>query len=526
MTTVRYERDGAIARVTMNRPQYRNAQSRVLLEELDAAFGEAMADHAVRAVVLFGAGEHWSSGHDIGTPEELADRAARPYPKGAVGTFQRSWDWNVENTMRWRDLPKPTVAAVHGMCIYGGWMIAAAMDLIVAAEDAQFVPGFFQYQSTPWDVGFRRAKDLLWEQGLIDAKEAVELGFVSRVVPREQLDDAAMEKAGRIARLPPLMAQLIKRQINDAQDAMGFRAAISTGHSSYMIASLGGVFFDEENPFGSREAHARRRFGPSSPRRAASRRGRPSADDVSSSPPRRRKLGSSAMSSQHAAQHQQRDDGDDLAAENDPVHIDRRLPPRCVALDHVHAGRLGRQTEAAARARAALRFLGWPAFPSAPAGAAPDRGGRHDGDAPALVGLPEHSLHRQRVAGLLHQLVRIHRRTSLSFVANSSIASVTMPSALTAVLAEHLDESVGPLGDDLVFTFSRGGPIRRRCGHRPARTGRARSPETAKPCGARLERGADDGNRTRILSLGSSCSAIELRPRDSGTVAGRCRASP
>ena len=253
MTTVRYERDGAIARVTMNRPQYRNAQSRVLLEELDAAFGEAMADHAVRAVVLFGAGEHWSSGHDIGTPEELADRAARPYPKGAVGTFQRSWDWNVENTMRWRDLPKPTVAAVHGMCIYGGWMIAAAMDLIVAAEDAEFVPGFFQYQSTPWDVGFRRAKDLLWEQGLIDAKEAVELGFVSRVVPREQLDDAAMEKAGRIARLPPLMAQLIKRQINDAEDAMGFRAAISTGHSSYMIASLGGVFFDEENPFGSRK---------------------------------------------------------------------------------------------------------------------------------------------------------------------------------------------------------------------------------------------------------------------------------
>jgi enoyl-CoA hydratase len=219
--TVLYERDGSVARVTMNRPQYRNAQSRVLLEELDDALSEAMTDHTVRVVVLFGAGEHWSSGHDIGTKEEKADREARPYPKGVVGTYQRSWDWNVENTMRWRDLPKPTLAAVQGMCIYGGWMIASAMDLIIASEDAQFVPGFFQYQSTPWDVGFRRAKDLLWEQGLIDAHEALELGFVADVVAREDLDEAAMAKAGRIARLPPLMAQMIKRQINDAQDAMG-----------------------------------------------------------------------------------------------------------------------------------------------------------------------------------------------------------------------------------------------------------------------------------------------------------------
>lgn len=253
MSTVLYEKDGAVARVTMNRPQYRNAQSRVLLEELDAAFNEAMQDGDIRAVVLFGAGEHWSSGHDIGTKEELADREARPYPKGTGGVFQRSWDWNVENTMRWRDLPKPTLAAVQGMCIYGGWMIASAMDLIVASEEAQFIPGLFQFQSTPWDIGFRRAKDKLWEQGLLSAQEAQELGFVSEVVSKDSLEAAAMRKATRIARLPPLMAQMIKRQINDAQDAMGFRAAITTGHASYMIANLGGVFFDSKQPFGSRK---------------------------------------------------------------------------------------------------------------------------------------------------------------------------------------------------------------------------------------------------------------------------------
>lgn len=253
MTTVLYERIGAVAAVTMHRPKYRNAQSRVLLEELDAAFAEAMADHDVRVVVLFGSGDHWSSGHDIGTPEELADREARPYPKGVVGIHQRSWDWNVENTMRWRDLPKPTLAAVQGMCIYGGWMIAAAMDLIMAADDARFVPFLFQYQSTPWDIGARRAKNLMWEQGMLDAQQAHELGFVSDVVPLAELQAQAMAKAERIARLNPLVAQLIKRQVNDAQDAQGFRSAIATGHSSYLIASLGGAFFDEDNPFGSRK---------------------------------------------------------------------------------------------------------------------------------------------------------------------------------------------------------------------------------------------------------------------------------
>jgi len=253
MDTVLYERVGRVAVVTMNRPQYRNAQSRVLLEELDEAFAQAMADHDVRVAVLFGAGEHWSSGHDIGTPEEIADREARPYAPGVVGVHQRSWDWNVDNTMRWRDLPKPTIAAVQGRCIYGGWMIAAAMDLIVASDDARFMPGLFQFQSTPWDIGARRAKDILWEYGDLDARAAQELGFVSEVVPREQLTDAAMAKAERIARLDPIVSQSIKRQVNDAQDAQGFRAAIAAGHSTYVLASLGGAFFSKDQPFGSRK---------------------------------------------------------------------------------------------------------------------------------------------------------------------------------------------------------------------------------------------------------------------------------
>ena len=152
----------SVAMVTLARPAYRNAQSRRLLEDLDAAFAAAVDDPDVRVILLEGEGEHFSSGHDLGTPDELADREARPYPSGVLGEQRRSWGLNVELTLRWRDLAKPTIAAVHGYCIYGGWMIASAMDLIVAADDAKFLPAHFQSFSVPWDLGVRRTKELLW----------------------------------------------------------------------------------------------------------------------------------------------------------------------------------------------------------------------------------------------------------------------------------------------------------------------------------------------------------------------------
>jgi enoyl-CoA hydratase len=242
---VRYEADGRVATVTLDRPRYRNAQSRRLLEELDDAFERAVDDHDVRVIILRGEGPHFSSGHDLGTPEELADRESRPWEPGWRGGQRRSWELNVANTLRWRDLPKPTIAAVQGMCIYGGWMIASAMDLVVAADDARFLPAHFQYFSVPWDLGPRQTKELLWLAEFIDATAARDLGFVNHVVPRDDLDGFVADLAERIARQDPFVSSMIKRSVNEMQDHQGFRTAVTAAHATYMQIQAAGQVVPE-----------------------------------------------------------------------------------------------------------------------------------------------------------------------------------------------------------------------------------------------------------------------------------------
>jgi enoyl-CoA hydratase len=230
-----YEKAGRVARITANRPRYRNAQSRVMLEEMDGAFTEAASDDDVRVIVLAGAGEHFSSGHDIGTAEEMEDRKGRPWSEGVRGDYERSWDLFCANALRWRDLPKPTIAQVQGYCIYGGWIIASAMDLIVASDDARFLPAHFQYFSVPWDLGPRKTKEILWEARFVDANEALALGFVNQVVPRDRLEEETTALAERVARMDPLAARMVKFSVNQMQDAMGFRTSVQAAHSNYMM---------------------------------------------------------------------------------------------------------------------------------------------------------------------------------------------------------------------------------------------------------------------------------------------------
>jgi enoyl-CoA hydratase len=236
---IEYRVDGQVAVLTLDRPAVRNAQSRRLLEELDAAFAHAAGDADVRVIVLCGAGEHFSAGHDLGSPEEKSDREARPVGPGLRGRYAHSREQYVDKTLRWRGLPKPTLAAVQGYCIFGGWMIASAMDLIFAADDAMFLAGNFQYLSVPWDIHPRKVKELLFESRFIDADEALALGLVNRTVPRARLLDETLEYAHRIAQNDPFQLRMAKLAVNQMQDQRGFTSHIASAHAAHMLSLLG-----------------------------------------------------------------------------------------------------------------------------------------------------------------------------------------------------------------------------------------------------------------------------------------------
>jgi enoyl-CoA hydratase len=235
---IEVERRGRIAIIRLNRPRYRNAQSRIMLEEMTAAFAALDIDNEIRVIVLAGAGEHFSAGHDLGTPEEAADAETKPFGEGVLGRVNRSWRLFIEDSLRWRDVKKPTIAQVQGYCIFGGFLIASCMDIIIASDDAMFLPSHLQLHTAPWDLGIRNAKRILFENRFIHADEARELGLVSEVVPREGLEAAVMAQAERWAENDLLTLRMLKQSINLAQDMMGYRTALHAAHSNYMVNEL------------------------------------------------------------------------------------------------------------------------------------------------------------------------------------------------------------------------------------------------------------------------------------------------
>jgi len=241
---VTYARRGAIAVVTMNRPDYRNAQNSVMTYALDAAFTRAVQDAEVTAIVLAGNGEHFSAGHDIGTPgrdhhvqyENKAalwwDHLDRP---GGDQRYARELEVYLGMCRRWREIPKPTIAMVHGACIAGGLMLAWVCDLIVASQDAFFsdpvvrmgIPGV-EYFAHPWVLGPRRAKEVLYTGDRFSAAQAYEWGMVNRVVAREELETETFALAEKIATMPQFGLALTKRAVNQCEDQMGLRSGMDS----------------------------------------------------------------------------------------------------------------------------------------------------------------------------------------------------------------------------------------------------------------------------------------------------------
>lgn len=266
-STLLTERTGAVLKITTNRPEVLNAQSRILLEELDDAFNAAVDDKEVRVIVLAGAGKHFSAGHDLGSPQEMEDQKKTPLEPGFKGEYQRLWERFFENTMRWRDLPKPTIAQVQGYCIMGGMMIASACDIIVASEDALFADravgwggGHVQYFSMPWDLGPRKAKEYLFTGEFFSAAEAEKLGLVNRVVPREKLETETMALAQKIAQRDPFALRLAKASVNETQNAQGWREAMEGAFKNYMLTIPHRIEMGTYGP-AAREKNPKDRFG-------------------------------------------------------------------------------------------------------------------------------------------------------------------------------------------------------------------------------------------------------------------------
>lgn len=230
---------GSVARIRLNRPKYRNAQSRLMIEEMDQAFAAAAEDDSVRVIILSGEGDHFSAGHDLGTPEELADREARGgLPDHLGGRYARSWEMFVAATMRWRNVPKPTIAMVQGYCIFGGFMFASCMDLVFAADNALFLPNHTQYFPLPWDIGPRKAKELLYESRFMPAAEAEKLGFVNRVYPAATLEQETLAFAERVATNEPFFLRMVKFSVNNMEDAKGFSHTVEAAFNVYQLSSM------------------------------------------------------------------------------------------------------------------------------------------------------------------------------------------------------------------------------------------------------------------------------------------------
>lgn len=230
------------ALLTLNRARYHNAQSYDLLDALDRELDRAMDDEKVRVVVLRGAGQHFSSGHDLGTPEQrtildgLGLALDRRLEQG-LAYYDSFRHYNLDLCFKWRNLPKPTIAMVHGYCIFGGWMVATSMDLVFASHEARFLASQFEYFSVPWDIHPRKAKELLFESRFVDAEEARTEGLVNRVYPLERLEAETLAYAARVAENDPAVLRLSKLAINKAQDQQGYTTGIEAAFADYLVTA-------------------------------------------------------------------------------------------------------------------------------------------------------------------------------------------------------------------------------------------------------------------------------------------------
>ena len=251
LTVIRYEVPAPkVARITLARPEARNAQDTRLLYELNSAFDRAAQDDDISVVVLAADGPHFSSGHDL---RERDGRAAMEEHDtvgtwcgfncaGAESQMAREKEIYIGFCERWRNFAKPTIAEVQGRCIAGGLMLAWACDLIVASDDAEFCDPVVamgvcgvEWFVHPYELGPRKAKELLFTADRWSAEEAHRLGMVNHVVPRKELSQFVLDLAGRIANKPSFALKMTKEAVNRAMDATGQQNGIDQAFALHQL---------------------------------------------------------------------------------------------------------------------------------------------------------------------------------------------------------------------------------------------------------------------------------------------------
>ena len=236
-----------VARITLARADRRNAQDYQMLYELDAAFQKAALDDDVKVIILAADGPHFSSGHDVTgtapcTEFKTVTMTGGFDQPGQLGGMASEEEVYKGLCMRWRDIPKPTIAQVQGKVIAGGLMLVWPMDIIIASEEATFadpVVAFgvngHEYFTHVWELGSRKAKEMLFRGATFTAQDCKEFGMVNHVVAREDLEPTVMEMATDIARMPTMGLRLAKMACNQSLDAQGQSEAITKAFSLHQL---------------------------------------------------------------------------------------------------------------------------------------------------------------------------------------------------------------------------------------------------------------------------------------------------
>ncbi len=271
---VAYEVADGVAYVSLNRPEFRNAQNSVMTYSLDAAFVRAVEDSAVKVIVLRAKGKHFSAGHDIGTPERdfhvhYENKATLYWDhvdrSGGDQRLAREIEVYVGMCRRWREIPKPVIAQVHGACIAGGLMLAWICDFIVASDDAFFsdpvarmgIPGV-EYFAHAFVLGPRRAKEMLFTGQRFTAAQAEQWGMVNHVVPRAELEQKVADLAASITEMPPLGLALCKKAVNICEDQMGMRNAMDSVFGWHHFAHSANAEASDGDALGGMDARSMR----------------------------------------------------------------------------------------------------------------------------------------------------------------------------------------------------------------------------------------------------------------------------